>query len=229
MKKHLAGLPVLAGLLVVACGETPTPTEPTGNAPSLAVTGSTTSCVFSLPPGTYDNVEVPPGATCSLNNVIILGSVKALENARLYMFNDQVRGNVDGDKAASVFVASSRVGGSIQIKEGTSPNEYGAAVYAGTVLEQGNIQVEKMRTGAVYIVGVRLEKGNIKVEENTTTFDFRVESNLVPRNIQVFKNTGPNAKFVWLNIAGEAVQCFDNQLPFTGGPNTAPVRQGQCF
>jgi hypothetical protein len=229
MKRRLASSPILAGLVLLACNEARAPTEPTVGQPSLAVTRGTTHCVGVLTPGTYDNVEVPPGASCFLTNSTILGSVKALEHARLFMFNDQVRGNVDGDKAAGVQVAASRVGGNIQIKEGTNPFEFGVAVYAGTVLDQGNIQVEKMNTG-ILIVTTRLEKGSIKIEENTTTSAlFEVTSNSVSGNIQIFKNSGSASKLVSANIAGGAIQCFENQLPFIGGPNTAPTKQGQCF
>ena len=229
MKSHFAAPPLLAGLLLLACTESRTPTEPIASKPSLNVTGTTTPCVGTLPPGAYDNVEVPPGATCFLDNATIRGSVKALETAQLYMYNSQVAGNVDGDKAAVVQVGDSRVGGSIQIKEGFSPQVEEGVVVNGTVLEQGNIQVEKMRTGTIYIVNVQLDKGNIKVEENSTSIYLNVISNFTPRNIQVFKNTGTSSKSVTANIAGEAVQCFENDPIFIGGPNTAPVRQGQCF
>jgi hypothetical protein len=55
-----------------------------------------------------------------------------------------------------------------------------------------------------------------------------VQNNQVPRNIQVFKNKGAGPKVVQFNIAGQAVQCFENDPVFTGVPNTAPTLEGQC-
>jgi hypothetical protein len=228
MKRRLASSPILAGLVLLACSEARTPTEPTVGQPSLAVTSGTTRCVGLLS-GTFENVEVPPGATCFLNGSRVLGSVKALEDARLFVVESDVRGNVDGDKADVVHVVVSTVGGNIQIKEGTSPGASGASIF-GTFLEQGNLQIEKMSTGSISMSHTFLAKGNIKLEENSTTFEFAVNASGAPSgNIQVFKNSGTGINFVAENLA-QAIQCFENRLvPFIGGPNTAPTKQGQCF
>ena len=65
--------------------------------------------------GTFDNVTVPVGATCTLRNSTVQGNLKALENSRLFVSNTIVRGDIQGDKARIVRVTAGRVDGNIQI------------------------------------------------------------------------------------------------------------------
>lgn len=236
MKCRAAPLGVLAGLVVVACGETPQPTEPIAIEPSLNASGSTTQCVGVLPPGTYENVEVPPGATCRIFDATIRGSVKALQHADLFMGDVQVGGNVEGDKAAFVQMLGGFVNGSIIVKEGVSPTQGCGVFVSDVVVGEGNVQVEKMTTQCLHVEDVRMLKGNIKVEENNVAphpvpavFHLRVSNNVGAVNIQIFKNRGLAPKTVQNNQA-RLLQCFDNDPPFVGGPNPAtPQEEGQCF
>lgn len=66
------------------------------------------------------SARVPVGATCTLNNATVRANVKALENARLYVIDSRVTGNIEGDKASIVHVTGGTVDGNIQIKDGTS-------------------------------------------------------------------------------------------------------------
>jgi hypothetical protein len=50
----------------------------------------------------------------------VRANVKALENARLYVIDSRVTGNIEGDKASIVHVTGGTVDGNIQIKDGTS-------------------------------------------------------------------------------------------------------------
>jgi hypothetical protein len=195
---------------------------------ALALSGDT-PCVGTLSGRTFENVFVPVGKSCTLRNSTVKGNVKALPNSRLFMSNNKVEGNIDGDEALLVQVRGGTVGGSIQIKESYSPSLIGAEISNGTVLTQGNIQIEKMNTGGILIADVRLIKGNIKVEENVTRSRFEVIRNRVGQNVQVWKNRGTNRKFVRNNTIGQIVQCKENQSPFVGGPNAAGDAEGQCF
>jgi hypothetical protein len=74
-------------------------------------------CVGALT-GPHDNVVVPPGALCYLNNAQVKGNVKALENSRLVGGNlgpNTVQGSVYGDKAEIVQFNRSTVRGNIEI------------------------------------------------------------------------------------------------------------------
>jgi len=179
--------------------------------------------------GTFANVFVPAGATCRLQRSTVNGNVLARERSRLYVSDTRVAGNIDGVEARVVQVKGGSLGGSIQIADGSSAGELGAAVYGGTVLRQGNIQIVKMNTGSIRIADVRLEKGNIKVEENSTGSGLEVIRNSVAQNIQVNKNRGGGRKAVRGNRVFQIVQCKENTSPFVGGPNTAAEAEGQCF
>ena len=179
--------------------------------------------------GTFANVFVPAGATCRLQRSTVNGNVLAREGSRLYVSDTRVAGNIDGVEARVVQVKGGSLEGSIQIADGSSAGEVGAAVYGRTVLTQGNIQIIKMNTGSIRIADVRLVKGNIKVEENSTGSSLEVVRNSVAQNIQVNKNQGSGSKAVQGNRVSQIVQCKENTSPFVGGPNAAAEAEGQCF
>jgi hypothetical protein len=216
----------LAAALALGGCERATVSEPVTHTPSLQVVSGTTQCVGGMS-GTFDNVEVPPGGFCVLSNSTVRGNVKALQASRLHVFNGtNVRGNVEGDKAAVVQVHNSTIGGNIHIAEGVSPNEYGAQI-VGTVVETGNIKIEKMNTGVIEVLQAEVLKGNIQLVENRTEL-LSVRFNAVAQNVQIFKNVNGRGE-VNFNT-GESVQCLENSEPFIGGPNTlASKREGQCF
>ncbi len=171
---------------------------------------------------------MPPGRTCRLENATVNGNVLARENSRLYVSDTRVAGNIDGVEARVVQVRGGQLGGSIQIADGNSPGEIGAGVY-GTLLTQGNIQVEEMNTGGVEIKNAVLRKGNIKIEGNSTTSRFEITGNRVAQNIQVFKNRGRTNKTVRDNRVQQTLECKENTSPFVGGPNVAGEAKEQCF
>lgn len=228
--KHNA-LFLMIALGIMACQNAPDPAgidDDIASGPDPLELSGDTPCTGNLT-GTFDNVFVPVGRTCTLTNSTVQGNVKALPNSRLFARNNRVRGNIDGDEAVLVQVRGGTVEGSIQIKEANNTSVIGAEVSRGTVLTQGNIQVEKMNTGGILIADVVLRKGNIKVEENVTRSRFEIVRNRVAQNVQVFKNRGTNQKFVRNNTIGQIVQCKENQSPFVGGPNNAGDAQDQCF
>lgn len=223
------GLAALTAALVVgACQDvtkTVAPEEPAQ--PTLA--GNDTPCAGPLT-GMFDNVIVPPGETCTLSNSLVTGNVKALEDSRLVMINNDVRGNVIGEKADVVRMVDNTVGGSISIKEG-GPGGGVEVLLLENALTNGNLEVEKM-IGSIE-VDHNTVNGNIKVADNLSPGGqrFAIRANNATENIQVFKNRGPDplVRFVIENIVGEDLQCFDNDLPFIGGPNVAQKAEGQCF
>ena len=178
--------------------------------------------------GTFDNVTVPVGATCTLENSTVQGNLKALENSRLYVSNTRVHGNVQGDKASIVHVTGGRVDGNIQIVQGTSPGALGVAITGGTVVTGGDIQIEKMVTGRILIEDARVDNGNIQVVENSTSGGLDIVRNRTGANMQVFKNVGAGAKTVRENTVAQDLQCKENTSPFTGSPNTAGDKEDQC-
>lgn len=224
--------------LVVAasCDGAPRATGVAGGARDLGTGGDqnpirtdeNVDCVGTVS-GTFANVFVPAGETCYLQSSTVNGNVLARERSRLYVSDTRVQGNIDGVEAQVVQVQGGSLGGSIQIADGSSPDELGAAVYGGTVLTQGNIQIVKMNTGSIRIADVRLEKGTIKVEENATGVGLEVVRSYVAQNVQVNKNRGTGPKVVRDNRVLQIIQCKENTAPFEGGPNNAAAAEEQCF
>jgi hypothetical protein len=189
-----------------------------------------TLCVGTLT-GPHDNVVVPPGATCTLLNAQVQGSVKALEDSELRGGVNTVQGNVIGDKAEVVIFNASTVRGNIEIKEGEDDNPGRDVDIFNTTVQEGNIKVEKM-TGDITVEESHVLKGNIQIFENLisgTIFGLDIIRSDTAQDLQVFKNKGPEPKTVTGNTVGQNLQCFENDPPFEGGPNTAQKAEGQCF
>jgi hypothetical protein len=223
------------GVLVAGCSDdTRTPTDPSTSDPTTTATGGPANadenfdCVGTAA-GAFANVFVPAGRTCYLQRSTVSGSVLAREGSRLFVSDTRVQGNIDGVEARVVQVRGGSLGGSIQIQEGSSAGELGAAVYGGTVLSQGNITIQKLNTGTIRIADVVLRKGNIQVQENAVGSRLEIVRNRVAQNLQVFVNRGRGAKVVRGNTVGQTLECKENTPPFTGGPNRAGEAKEQCF
>jgi hypothetical protein len=137
-----------------------------------------TVCRGSLGAVTVDNLRVPQSATCSLNGTVIQGTLKVERAATLVARNIRVIGNVQAENAARVDVLSgSRVGGSIQIKQGGSARITGVvigqdlqfdantrALSAASNYIVGNLQAFQNR-GGLSITRNRID-GNLQCKEN---------------------------------------------------------------
>lgn len=231
--RPFAAFSLALALALVACGGTVDPllerTDASGveNGPDPASTDDQ-PCTGVVVGGTYENVTVPEGSTCTLRGVTVSGNVVALRNARLFVEDSRVDGNIQGDKAAVVHVRGGRLDGNLQMQEGVSTGELGVSITGGTVLTQGNIQVTKMRTGQIVVTDAVLEKGNLQVEENEVTTSLEIARNRVAQNLEVRKNRGGAAKVVRENTVGQKLECKENDSPFVGGPNAASEAEGQC-
>jgi hypothetical protein len=139
--------------------------------------------VGALPPGTYENVRVPPGASCRIGpGTIVTGNVIGLENSLLIvqlgstvggnvevgrggritvLNNTTVEGNVKGSEAFFVQVdLFSTVGGNVQA------DKTRILVLSRFSTVGGNIKAtEGANDGYVIICNVTLPQGNIVVEK----------------------------------------------------------------
>lgn len=127
---------------------------------------------------TVDNLVVPQLASCRLEGTRVQGTVKVERDATLVATRVVVIGNVQAENARSVTVSErSRVGGSVQMKQG------GGARVLNSVVD-GSIQLDENRaplrvrnnvvgadvqafqnTGGVAIAGNRID-GNLQCKEN---------------------------------------------------------------
>ena len=191
--------------------------------------------------GTFDNVVVPRGATCTLSNSVVRGNVVVHEQGALYAITNDIFGNVEATKPRFVWLDNNQVGGRVWAKE-TGPAPDALPIWFCRNDVAGNIQVEKIVASFGIILGFgagcpgagggNTVGGNLVVLENVigpTIGGLIVVGNQVRENLQVFKNMGPGPKHVNTNIVGANLQCFENEPPFAGGPNVAAKAEGQCF
>lgn len=220
-----------------------------------ASTNGETTCV-GVVTGVHDNVVVPQGATCVLSGATVRGNVKALKNSTLLLTFDTVHGNVVGDGANQVSGGHTTVDGNFEGGNGTEIVEcdrctvrgniiatggvvdnpgFDARIGPGTTVLEGNVQFTKM-VGDVNVIETSVLKGNVQLTENFIpakppgSFNgLNVVDSFIAQDLQVIKNRGPGPKEVANNTVGQSLQCFENDPPFIGGPNTAPKKEGQCF
>jgi hypothetical protein len=136
------------------------------------------ACRGAIGAVTLDNLRVPQGATCRLTGTFVEGTVKVERNATLKAFDIRVIGNVQAENAQKVVVRDgSRVGGSVQIVQGSSArilrNKINGDILfddqAGTLEASanrvgGNLQAFQ-NSGGVEIRNNRID-GNLQCKEN---------------------------------------------------------------
>jgi hypothetical protein len=166
---------------------------------ALAAQAGERVCRGTIGARTLDDVKVPSGATCKLNGTKVEGNVNVYGGAKLYASGVRVDGNVQSEGFKVVVVKEgSKVGGSVQLKQGRSG-------------------------GVANVVATRIV-GDLQYEENKAKMAAR--SNTVLGNLQVFKNTG--GVVLKSNKVSQNLQCKENRPAPTGGGNQAGDKEGQC-
>jgi hypothetical protein len=152
---------------------------------------------------TLDNVRVPNGAICRLNGTFVKGTVKVQGNAQLYANDVMVIGNIQGEGARYVSVFNtSRVGGSVQVKQG------GGGYIADSRVD-GSAQFESNRTPNLNRKTVRILRS--RIDEDVQAFQNR-------RGVEISRNT----------IDGN-LQCKENNPRPVGGRNiVGGNKEDQC-
>jgi hypothetical protein len=156
-------------------------------------------CRGTIGATTVDNLLVPQGATCTLNDTKVKGTVKVESRAKLYAEGIRVVGNVqsEGFKVVSLREGS-RVGGSVQLENGKSG-------------------------GLGKVISTRIN-GDLQFFSNEAKMVARNDTIL--GNLQAVSNTG--GLVIANNTIAENLQCKQNNPPPTGGGNTAGDKEDQC-
>ncbi len=160
-------------------GVTPTPIPTATSTPSATPTatipapGGNGRCQGSIGTQRFENLDVPDGASCTLNGTVVDGNIKVGTNATLHAIGVTVGGNIQADGALEVTANNNgTVGGSIQIKQGGSATIDGVRV-------TGDIQLAS-NTGVLSITDNRVG-GNVQIFQNqgaATINDNRLDGNL---------------------------------------------------
>jgi hypothetical protein len=176
------------------------------------------------------NVKGAKTPVSILGGQSIGGNVSVSEAIGFTLVDSDIDGAVEVTKVSFVSLSGPRVGAGVQLKEGD-----GQVQICGLHVERGNLVVEKFEGPHVFVLGepacppLVVAEGNLQVVDNTPTIGLQVAGAQVAQNLLVSKTRGPGFKGVQNNVVGDTLQCFDNDEPFAGGPNTAQKAEGQCF
>jgi DUF4097 and DUF4098 domain-containing protein YvlB len=136
-------------------------------------------CRSSLGKVTVDNLKVPQNATCRLDGTRVKGSIVVETGATLVASKVVVIGNVQAEGAKAVTVRrASRVGGSVQVKQG------GAATIESSTVD-GSIQLEQ--NGRPMKVAGNTVGADVQAFQNNG--GVTIEANVVDGNLQCKENT----------------------------------------
>lgn len=224
-------LPLLTGLLLSGLAATPvaaTSTEPT-------------RCEGALPPGTYDEIVVPPSAFCSVERSEVWGNIRALAGAQLFTADNVIHGNVVGEDVETIRSRRNMLAGDFVVRGG-GPAAFGpTASICGTTV--GGHVVIRGTTGGIGLrwapipgldspnnsfCGTNRISGNVVIADNEVTRLFLVLENWIGGSAVVVNNRGPGRKDVTGNTVGASLVCLRNDLPFDGSNNSARQVVGQC-
>ena len=222
MKKALTAVVVLFGAFLAGSG--------------VAQTASNYVCTTPTVGGTYQNVVVPAGASCSLDGTRVLGSVTVQTGATFGTTNNSgdttVAGNITGKNCSSILLESpnnsnrTAVGGDLNIVNCTDGSFNGAqgGVSAGpppNMLIGGNVKCDGNPAGCVFdyaVIGKSLEcNGN---------FDCDLESDAVGHNVTI--NDSTSSMFIFNSIIGGNLACSGNSGPTGADDTVAGTESGQC-
>jgi hypothetical protein len=160
------------------------------------------NCTSQITSGTFENVNVPPNATCILNGpASVLGNIIVGAGATLDLESVSIDGSILANGAALIFIDLSSIGHNI--------NAFGAAkVEVFSNLIDGNVVVS---SASFISINGNTISGNVNDQGNTTGSG---ASNIITGN----------------GIGGNLV-CAGNMPPPTnnGVPNTVSGKEvGQC-
>jgi hypothetical protein len=207
-----------------------------------ALAGDTT-CVGALPPGVYDNIVVPSGATCNLagaqvkGNVLakpesglfidpgtnIRGSVEAKQGAQTGSFQATIGGSYKCDHCFFQDVEETHVGGNVDIT-GADEGDFITGSQIG-----GNLQIQESSAAGIseFRVNGTTIGGDLKFEKNSGPTD--ISNNRIDGDLQVFENALFEDGLFNDNQAGGNLQVFKNSGPGLKSVSGNTVREDvQC-
>jgi len=136
------------------------------------------TCRGTLGKITVDNLRVPPSATCTLNGTRVKGTIKVEVGATLRSAGIIVIGNVQAENARHVGVLdSSRVGGSVQLKQGGSATVSDSHVNGDIQYESNKAQLRALRNRVGGNIQAFQNRGGVEIRKNVIDGNLQCKSN----------------------------------------------------
>ena len=202
----------------------------TATAAPTAAAQQVTTCNGELPFGSYENVAVPKGATCSASGSTVAGTFTVGKNATLNGGGVTIGGSLIANGATNVRLSGFSVGGDVSIAGGGG----NLVIQSSTV--RGVVDISGVK-GFIAIINnesqgalghVRVVNNTVQASDRSSTVGLNISSNQVLTDAEVSGNTGKVDKNVQGNTVGGTLSCIGNAPPFDGRFNTAAAFQGQC-
>jgi hypothetical protein len=135
-------------------------------------------CRGSLGAITVDNLRVPDNATCTLTGTRVKGTIKVEYNATLRARKVVVIGNVQAENSKFVYVLeSSRVGGSVQIKQGGGATVSDSAVDGDIQYDSNSAPLRALRNDVGGSIQVFQNVGGVEIRRNVIDGNLQCKSN----------------------------------------------------
>jgi hypothetical protein len=194
-----------------------------------AAIAASTTCEGELAGGSYDDVVVPPRATCSLFGATVAQTVSVGRNATLNGGFVTIGGSLVAADAKNVRLTGFSVVGDVTIRGGGEVTIASSTV-AGVVDVSGvNGFIAIIDNGSPGALGrIRVVDNILKRLDRFSTVGLNIASNQVQTDAEVSRNKGQVDKMVQGNTVGGTLSCIGNTEPFVGSFNTAASFEGQC-
>ena len=215
-------------------------------------TANTFRCDEAVTGGSFDDVTVPRGGSCTLTDSTVAGRVKVKRDAYFQATGTDIAGRVGADDALTVFIdTGSTVGRGVEVDDTAQVFIFNATIardievddasevvqICGTTVTKGDVEVTDSGTDilvgdpqAVDCAGNTVIDGDVEVNHNRVQVEFVVRGNTIPNgDLEANRNRGPAEKFVEDNTGGGELECHGNESPFTASGNTGwAQKEGQC-
>jgi hypothetical protein len=197
--------------------------------PAFAVVNCTSDKTGYIP----DSVVVPPGATCTLSNATVTGSVLVKPTGILHVFNSSLNGStVSADTPGGLFIRNTYIAGNVTINKLTPEESYGEPAFfsdalCGSTLA-GSLTFQYSAPGSTFTVGTgfpapgEFREGDICSSPNTIRGSvafyynqgrFQFGGNTVSGSVRASNNTGGGA--INNNTIGGSLVCSSNNPAVT--------------
>jgi hypothetical protein len=195
-----------------------------------AVAAPETICNGELPFGSYDNVVVPPDATCSASGSTVKRNFAVGRGATLNGGDVIIGGNLVALGATNLRLFSFSVRGDVRVVDGGGVLVLQQSTVRGTIDVAGvNGFIAIINNESPGALGrLRVVDNVLQSADPTSTFGLNITANQIRKHAEVSRNTGQVVKVVSSNTVGGTLSCIANTPPFEGSFNTAAAFRGEC-
>lgn len=176
----------------------------------VPLVGASDVCTGVLFGKVEGNLTVPSGETCSLQNVVLNGSIGVELNARFQSVGSLITGSVSSNGAAAILIADTYVGVGIGGRGDQLVSVIGSSTgYIGWTRDPGSVTITDTHV-----------RGNLTIERSGAA---SARGNMIAGNLTIEGNGEAN---VFGNMIGGNADCRDNTA--LGSGNNIVGGMNQC-